>query len=289
MVINEQFLNEYFKDPQNLFLIWGEKDRLIMDEDYFPLDYLSLFVPLTGSIDFKTNLHVLHAEPSHIQFFTHDEAIRVTDISDDYTSVGLIFSKKYWNHTLLHSHPYLTMSVVHPCLEVTAEQRETLLKFYRVIVQLKQAGVADNDPVIINLILGILFYIGRFYEKWSNSFPKQSDNKVVAKFTSLLYQNYREHRDVEFYAKKLNLSKSRFSEIVKGSTAMSPHTCIERYTILKICSILKNTETPVKEIAYDLNFTDTSHFCKFFKKHIGQSPLEFRNDDLIKYPTLIDE
>ena len=288
MTISEQLLKNYFRDEKNLFMLWGENDRLDMEEDYFPIDYLSLFIPLTGSIDFKTNLHVLHAEPSHIQFFTHKEAVRILNVSEDYSSVGIIFSKKYWNHTLLHAHPSLMLSVVHPCLDVSDEQLSIILEFYRLIRSLKASGTPDTSPVVINLILGLLFYIGRFYEKWAHSFPLQSDNKVIARFTSLLYQNYRKHRDVNFYAGKLGLSGSRLSEVIKGSTGMTPYQCIERYTILKLCSVLKNTDKTVKEIAFDFDFADTSHFCKFFKKHVGRSPLEFRNEYMIKDPSLVD-
>ncbi len=276
MIINEQMLKKYFSDKDNLFMLWTENDQLSMDEDFFPLEYLSLFIPLTGTVDFKTRFHTLHTDPSRIQFFSNDEAVRITEVSEDYSNVGLIFSRKYWNHTLLHAHPFLTMSVIHPCLEVTPQQRDVILEFYRTIRDLKASGTRDDSPVIINLILGMLFYIGRYYEKWSHSFPKKSNNKVVAKFVDLLFHNFRQHREVEFYAQELHLSKSRFTEIIRNYTGMSPFQCIEKYTLLKICSVLKNSDMTVKEISYTFNFSDTSHFCKFFKNHIGQSPLEFR-------------
>ena len=282
MVISEQYLKDYFKDGNNLFFLWTKDCHLDLDKESFTLDYLSVFITLSGSIDFKTNMHVLRAASPDILFFNPHESVSVIEASEDVVCVGIIFSKKYWNHTLLHSHPALTLSMVHPCLEVNDDQCEIFLYFWRLIRQLKTQGTPDNHAVIVNLILGMLFHIGRAYEKWSLYSSKEIDNTVVAGFIELLYENYKTHRDVNFYAEKLNLSKSRFSEIIKKSIGMTPFQCIERYTIFKICSQLKSTEKSIKELSFEYNFADDSHLCKFFRKFMGQSPMDFRNEVMYK-------
>ena len=289
MNISEQFLKEYFSDKSNLFLLWNENDQLSVEDDYFPNEHLSLFIPLSGHILFRTNFQTLVADSNHIQFFIDADVVRITEMSKDYKSVGIIFSSQFWNNSLIHTHPYLSLAVFKPCLEVTSGQRKLMLDFYNYLQELKGKGKPDSDAIVVNLILGLFFHIGRFYEKWSKSFPKQSDHKVLATFLSLLFQNYREHRDVGFYADKIHMSKKHFSEIIKASTGLTAYQCIERYCILKIYLQLRNTQKSIKEIAYDLNFSDDSYFCKFFKKHTGQSPQEFRNGRMLKVLDAIDE
>lgn len=41
--------------------------------------------------------------------------------------------------------------------------------------------------------------------------------------------------------------------------------------------LLKNTKMDIKEITHELNFANQSFFGKFFKKHVGMSPSEYRN------------
>jgi AraC family transcriptional activator of pobA len=36
------------------------------------------------------------------------------------------------------------------------------------------------------------------------------------------------------------------------------------------------TNQPINEIAYDLAFSDPSHFARFFRKQTGTAPHEFR-------------
>jgi YesN/AraC family two-component response regulator len=39
---------------------------------------------------------------------------------------------------------------------------------------------------------------------------------------------------------------------------------------------LLQTDLSVKEIAFKLDFPDVSFFCKYVKKHLGKSPMEYR-------------
>ena len=40
--------------------------------------------------------------------------------------------------------------------------------------------------------------------------------------------------------------------------------------------MLLQTELTISEIAAKLHFNDNSYFCRFFKRHTGESPQEFR-------------
>ena len=39
---------------------------------------------------------------------------------------------------------------------------------------------------------------------------------------------------------------------------------------------LKNTDTPVQEIAFKLGYNDPSHFTRAFRRSAGMSPMEYR-------------
>ena len=73
------------------------------------------------------------------------------------------------------------------------------------------------------------------------------------------------------------LSKADVSTIVKQSTGK---TCIEIITSMVIMDAkaqLKSTNLTIHDIAYTLNFTNMSFFGKYFKRHVGMSPQEYRN------------
>jgi AraC-like DNA-binding protein len=56
----------------------------------------------------------------------------------------------------------------------------------------------------------------------------------------------------------------------------TPNEWIDDYIILELRVQLKNTTKTIKEIARDLNFPNQSFLGKFFREHVGISPLRYR-------------
>ncbi|TEB40939.1 AraC family transcriptional regulator, partial [Flavobacterium circumlabens] len=52
---------------------------------------------------------------------------------------------------------------------------------------------------------------------------------------------------------------------------------IAEYMISEAKRLLLYTDNNVSEVAYTLNFNDTSHFIKYFKRHTGYTPQVFRS------------
>ena len=102
--------------------------------------------------------------------------------------------------------------------------------------------------------------------------------RLISKnFTQLVMQNYTMQRSVAWYAKRLGITQAHLSTIVKQSTGK---TCIEIITSMVIMDAkaqLKSTNLTIHDIAYTLNFTNMSFFGKYFKRHVGMSPQEYRN------------
>ena len=48
--------------------------------------------------------------------------------------------------------------------------------------------------------------------------------------------------------------------------------------MLEIKMMLQSTDLSVQEIAYRLRFPYQSYLGRFFKKHAGESPTEYRNN-----------
>ena len=55
-----------------------------------------------------------------------------------------------------------------------------------------------------------------------------------------------------------------------------PGKLIHERLLLEAKRLLRYSDLPVADIADQLNFEDPSYFSRFFKKHTGFSPSEFR-------------
>ena len=99
---------------------------------------------------------------------------------------------------------------------------------------------------------------------------------LFSRFMYYLGRHYRESRDVAFYAARLNMTPKYLTNIVSAKTGRTAKDAIDTYVIMQLRSALQGSDRPVKEIAWDFNFSSTAFFCDYFKHHAGLTPLEFR-------------
>ncbi|MDR1370204.1 MAG: helix-turn-helix domain-containing protein, partial [Dysgonamonadaceae bacterium] len=55
---------------------------------------------------------------------------------------------------------------------------------------------------------------------------------------------------------------------------------IDRYFILEIKILLQSPKLTISEIAYRLDFPNESYFSRYFKRHTGMSPRDYRTTKL---------
>jgi len=73
------------------------------------------------------------------------------------------------------------------------------------------------------------------------------------------------------------LTTKYFSTLIKDVSGKTAGAWINEMLVLEARVRLQNPEQSIAQIAYELNFSDPSHFGRFFKKHVGVSPLEYRS------------
>lgn len=106
----------------------------------------------------------------------------------------------------------------------------------------------------------------------------QSSRKdaIVERFMQCVQQNYREHRDVGFYAEQLSLSLKYMSRVILEQTGRHPSRWIKDLVILDAKSMLRSGRYSVQQVADELNFPNQSFFGKYFKEDVGVSPKKWK-------------
>jgi AraC family transcriptional activator of pobA len=80
-----------------------------------------------------------------------------------------------------------------------------------------------------------------------------------------------EQHDVQSIADQLALTSSTLYAIVKEFGGVSPKEWITNRLMMEAQRKLQYTNISVKELAYELGFTDPGYFSRLFKKSIGKS------------------
>ena len=174
---------------------------------------------------------------------------------------------------------YLKVNPIFHLNNVSIEFCETYFHLLALQLQDKQS---DYRRQILTLIargvtmemLNYLDKVVRFEDEESRQSVNSSDYTFHA-FTHLLREHPHE-REVQWYAKQLNITPKYLSEICKERSGKSASEWIAEITVAEIKHYLRNTTLPIREIAMQMEFPNASFFCQYTKKHTGLTPYHFR-------------
>jgi len=98
----------------------------------------------------------------------------------------------------------------------------------------------------------------------------------LALFKRLINENFTQLKNIQEYADRMKISVRKLNAICKSTLKLNAREVIKERVLIEAKNYLTHTNRQISEIAYDLNFTDSSNFVKFFKKQTNLTPLEYR-------------
>ncbi|MCC5937548.1 MAG: helix-turn-helix domain-containing protein [Lunatimonas sp.] len=127
-----------------------------------------------------------------------------------------------------------------------------------------------------DVIKGYLRVLFAKISEHSTDKPSLVENPLCDRFLSLLSQQSPILHKVTDYATLLQTSPQNLNQSCKKKTGKTASEHISAQLILEAKRNILHTEQNINQIADFLQFNDASYFVKFFKKHTGETPHQFR-------------
>jgi AraC family transcriptional activator of pobA len=106
--------------------------------------------------------------------------------------------------------------------------------------------------------------------------PDRYELDRLRRFRMLVETHYQKHWPVKRYARQLALSESSLNRICRNLTGATAFDIVQQRLTLEARRRLVYLAGSVAGVALELGFKDPAYFCRFFRKHTGVSPTEFR-------------
>jgi AraC family transcriptional activator of pobA len=265
------------------FFITEEKQLLELSEYPYRSDGYIIGICTRGSAEVEANLQVYEAKPDAMLLATPFHILRIYNSSPDFLCRFVVFSRAFLTENSMNSHFLETFSyfknsstaVIYP----DHDQAKVMLDIYALIQEkLQQEEHPYRTEISRSILIILLYEIAAVYEQQhviikSKQTRKQELNTL---FQNLVFHHYKEHRNVQYYADALFVSPKHLTETIKEVTGKTAGEWVDDAVILEAKVLLRNHEISIAQVAGDVHFPDQSTFGKYFKKHTGVSPSEYR-------------
>ena len=150
-----------------------------------------------------------------------------------------------------------------------------LQKHIKAVNHTFQGNLIKNE--VSNFLLELADINTKSHE--NSAFTPEANHKeeILQKFIKLIILNSKKQHLVSFYASELCMTSENLSRIIKAVSGKTVNIWISNALLGESKILLRKPEMSIQQIARELNFGNQSSFGKFFKKHIGKTPLEYRS------------
>ena len=268
---------EHFRDD----IIIIHNPLIIGEWDPYKLKHVLLILCNGGDGYGAINLHPIHLQKDSLLIALPSQIAESNNVGENFKGTFLLMSENLLSRInigdvyLFHKHVENN-----PLYQLDERAATTFRSLIELVHNIMLIGDDSPDMEEIYSLISRLFYImiSRIINPSSDvQETGQRQGEVMMQFLQLLRQHYKDHREVGFYADKMNISAKYMTTLVKKASGKSAIQWIEDYVILEAKAQLSSTVNTIQQIAFDLNFPSQSLFGRYFKRAVGMSPSDYRS------------
>ena len=209
--------------------------------------------------------------------------MRPLECSEDYTYARIAISRAMIERLRpqLFSHDYMKYGTS-PVFSLTDEQAKRLLQVLEHMAFTAAHSELEmthrNHILLAQMAVGYE-YINYYRKEQDRLLPPDNNAGIFSRFCDLVVEHYHESKEIQYYASLLDLHPKYLSRVVRTATnGVTPGQWIDRYVVAQAKRLMAtNPELSLKEIAYELGFSEPTSFYRFFKRVTGLTANEFRH------------
>jgi AraC family transcriptional regulator, transcriptional activator of pobA len=177
---------------------------------------------------------------------------------------------------------FLDNFYANPCISLSDKDFEDIKQTIDLIS--KEQKRADKSQTITQYLLHILLdQVQRCIDAKAERPISKKYLVIFKQFKNLLDKYFTENKTASFFAEQLHITAHHLNLITKSVVGKTAGEVIRARSILEAKRLLTFTDYSISEIAFQLNYTDSSYFTKIFKAETTQTPMAFKTEMSEKY------
>ena len=249
---------------------------------------------LSGEASFAYNKHEFIVRKNDALVISYPEDVVINNVGDDLNVVIVAAPAKYL-YSLLPSVNYGVSGRISlyddPVIPLSEEHARQLRRdFDNLIERIPDTSHTFYREIVGSLAVTMIYDIYYFHSLVHDT-SATTDRRayVVKELIKMLEKGVSlQHREVAYYAERLNVTPKYLTETTKRVTGNSVTFLIDRYTVPILKKLLDNPDLSISQITGQMCFSSLSYFSRYVTKHLGISPTKYRETQAVQDNKITD-
>lgn len=275
--------NQHILDGSQVKLI--ESNFMNWQTERCVTNYGAILLCREGNARILINFRSWNISPGSVITLFPNDVVRIENASPDLSIEGLFYTMDILREASIQIEPAVYYSLREDCcktdLPMVTGLTDRMLGILAVYFAQPDCGCLEQ----LSLLQLKCYFLGYYdhLRRHPHKQPREMQlgqaraNDIFDRFMHLIERDYKTSRDVSYYARMLAITPKHLTSVITTITGQPAKEIIDNYIVMQLKLILRNTNIPLKEIAWDYNFSSLSFFCRYFKRQTGITPMQYRN------------
>lgn len=238
--------------------------------DYFEIIYLS-----KGRGSHYIDLNKYAITPP-VMFFVRQEQVHYWEITSEPDGYVVIIRKSFVEKSFDGELKSLLTQISSECC-LKLSNTGTIERLLQLLTEENNGNASNSFQITEGLLKALLAKVLEVAKPIATKQEHKSD--LFQAFVQLLRADNGVKNKVAFYAGILNTTPQNINAACQRSVQKAAAKVLSEFVLNEAKRLLLYTDNTVSEISFALEFTDPSHFVKYFKKTVGCTPQSFRRSN----------
>jgi AraC family transcriptional activator of pobA len=247
-------------------------------------DFYHLILFLEGGGTHDIDFHTFPVRPYQIYFMIPGQ-VHSWSFGGHVDGYVINFSGSFFHSFIaradfLNQFPFFNGIVDESVIDIPEEVQPKVKHYFDELLTESDTDYPFGLDMVRALLIQLFITLSRLNDAEKSKKTSLHNYTILRNFQKLIEANFNTLRLPKEYAEKLFITPNYLNTICRQFMGVSSGEVIRIRIVMEAKRQLVNLDLTVAEIAYNLNFEDTSYFTKFFKKQAGVTPKTFREEEI---------
>lgn len=231
-----------------------------------------------GEVEVMANLVKYRITAGTVAYIARGSVVELVSVSSDVELNGIVFDDDLLNEAMNGRMPQMFVGErLNHYKRGTAEEIAVVEGLLEVSWEVMRQP-AYNRGTMQGVVKALVYFFDSIQERQEDGdvVRRSRERELFERFLTLVNGSDGRVRKLKDFAEMMCVTERYLGTAVMHASGTTAKTWIDRATVNAAKIALRHTDGQITQIADELGFPSASFFCKFFRRLVGCTPMDYR-------------